>query len=192
MQLELKKQKKKAALMQAAYELFLKKGVPLTSVGDITARAAVAKGTFYLYFRDKEDILGAVSAAALRQLLEEGYMRMSAARTGSFTENLLTLSDAVAGMLLQNRPLFELIRRGGRLPKPEKGSALWGSLLRDLRQSPGGELAGKSEEEVFRVLYCLMAMEMAVFSAAALRGEPEPPEKLRPVLQEIIRAALGG
>ena len=192
MQLELKKQKKKAALMQAAYELFLKKGVPLTSVGDITARAAVAKGTFYLYFRDKEDILGAVSAAALRQLLEEGYMRMSAARTGSFTENLLTLSDAVAGMLLQNRPLFELVRRGGRLPKPEKGSALWGSLLRDLRQSPGGELAGKSEEEIFRVLYCLMAMEMAVFSAAALRGEPEPPEKLRPVLQEIIRAALGG
>ena len=192
MQLELKKQKKKAALMQAAYELFLKKGVPLTSVGDITARASVAKGTFYLYFRDKEDILGAVSAEALRQLLEEGYMRMSAARTGSFTENLLTLSDAVAGMLLQNRPLFELIRRGGRLPKPEKGSALWGSLLRDLRQSPGGELAGKSEEEVFRVLYCLMAMEMAVFSAAALRGEPGPPEKLRPVLHEIIRAALGG
>ena len=192
MQLELKKQKKKAALMQAAYELFLKKGVPLTSVGDITARAAVAKGTFYLYFRDKEDILGAVSAAALRQLLEEGYMRMSAARTGSFTENLLTLSDAVAGMLLQNRPLFELVRRGGRLPKPEKGSALWGSLLRDLRQSPGGELAGKSEEEIFRVLYCLMAMEMAVFSAAALRGEPGPPEKLRPILHEIIRAALGG
>ena len=174
MQLELKKQKKKAALMQAAYELFLKKGVPLTSVGDITARASVAKGTFYLYFRDKEDILGAVSAAALRQLLEEGYMRMSAARTGSFTENLLTLSDAVAGMLLQNRPLFELVRRGGRLPKPEKGSALWGSLLRDLRQSPGGELAGKSEEEVFRVLYCLMAMEMAasIFSIRYCMGMP--------------------
>ena len=155
MQLELKKQKKKAALMQAAYELFLKKGVPLTSVGEITARASVAKGTFYLYFRDKEDILGAVSAAALRQLLEEGYMRMSAARTGSFTENLLTLSDAVAGMLLQNRPLFELIRRGGRLPKPEKGSALWGSLLRDLRQSPGGELAGKSD--IKSIAFCCIS-----------------------------------
>ena len=190
MQLELKKQKKKAALMQAAYELFLKKGVPLTSVGDITARASVAKGTFYLYFRDKEDILGAVSAAALRQLLEEGYMRMSAARTGSFTENLLTLSDAVAGMLLQNRPLFELIRRGGRLPKPEKGSALWGSLLRDLRQSPGGELAGKSEEEVFRILYCLLTMGGSVAAAAILRGEPEPIEKIKPALYGISRAAL--
>ena len=192
MQLELKKQKKKAALMQAAYELFLKKGVPLTSVGDITARASVAKGTFYLYFRDKEDILGAVSAAALRQLLEEGYMRMSAARTGSFTENLLTLSDAVAGMLLQNRPLFELVRRGGRLPKPEKGSALWGSLLRDLRQSPGGELAGKSEEEVFRILYCLLTMGGSVAAAAILRGEPEPIEKIKPALYGIIRAALAG
>ena len=190
MQLELKKQKKKTALLQAAYELFLKKGVPLTSVGDITAKASVAKGTFYLYFRDKEDILGAVSAAVLRQILEEGYMKMGAGRTDSFTENLIRLSDAVLDYLAQNRGVLELLRRGGRLPKLDRDSSLWRSLMRDLRQSPGRELEGKSEEEIFRTLYCLLSMGSSVACPAILRGDPEPVEKLKPTIFAIIRAAL--
>lgn len=190
MQLELKKQKKKTALLQAAYELFLKKGVPLTSVGDITAKASVAKGTFYLYFRDKEDILGAVSAAVLRQILEEGYMKMGAGRTDSFTENLIRLADAALDYLQQNRGVLEILRRGGRMPKLSREDPLWRSLMRDLKQSEGGELAGKSEEEVFRILYCLLTMGGSVAAASILRGEPEPIEKIKPALYGIIRAAL--
>ena len=190
MQLELKKQKKKTALLQAAYELFLKKGVPLTSVGDITAKASVAKGTFYLYFRDKEDILGAVSAAILRQILEEGYMKMGAGRTGNFTENLIRLADAALDYLQQNRGVLEILRRGGRMPKLSREDPLWRSLMRDLKQSEGGELAGKSEEEVFRILYCLLTMGGSVAAAAILRGEPETMEKMKPALYGIIRAAL--
>lgn len=190
MQLELKKQKKKTALLQAAYELFLKKGVPMTSVGDITTRAGVAKGTFYLYFRDKDDILGAVSAAIYRQMLEEGYLKMCAGRTENFTENLILLSDGMLDYLVQNRGVLELLRWGGRLPKLERDSNLWRSLMRDLRQSSGHELEGKSEDEIFRALYCLLSMGSSVACPAILRSEPEPIEKLKPVIFSIIRAAL--
>lgn len=48
-----KKQEKRRALLDAAYELFLERGTAKTSVEDITSRAKVAKGTFYLYFRTK-------------------------------------------------------------------------------------------------------------------------------------------
>ena len=48
-----KKQEKRRALLDAAYELFLERGTAKTSVEDITSRAKVAKGTFYLYFQDK-------------------------------------------------------------------------------------------------------------------------------------------
>ena len=34
-------------------ELFLERGTSKTSVEDITSRAKVGKGTFYLYFADK-------------------------------------------------------------------------------------------------------------------------------------------
>ncbi|MBR1219400.1 TetR/AcrR family transcriptional regulator [Bradyrhizobium sp. U87765 SZCCT0131] len=44
-------------LMTAAQELFLAHGVATTSVEHITARAGVAKGTFYLYFASKDEVL---------------------------------------------------------------------------------------------------------------------------------------
>lgn len=44
-----KKQEKRRALLDAAYELFLERGTSKTSVEDITSRAKVGKGTFYLY-----------------------------------------------------------------------------------------------------------------------------------------------
>ena len=42
-----KKQEKRRALLEAAYDLFLERGATKTSVEDITSRAKVAKGTFY-------------------------------------------------------------------------------------------------------------------------------------------------
>ena len=45
-----KKQEKRRALLDAAYELFLERGTAKTSVEDITSRAKVGKGTFYLVF----------------------------------------------------------------------------------------------------------------------------------------------
>jgi AcrR family transcriptional regulator len=47
-------------LMNAAQRLFLKYGVGPTTIEQITSGAAVAKGTFYLYFSSKEDVLAAL------------------------------------------------------------------------------------------------------------------------------------
>lgn len=47
-------------LMDAAERLFLEKGVAATSVDEIVAAAAVAKGTFYVHFPSKEHLLAAL------------------------------------------------------------------------------------------------------------------------------------
>lgn len=47
-------------LMNAAQELFLQRGLADTTVDQITSAADVAKGTFYLYFTSKEDVLVAL------------------------------------------------------------------------------------------------------------------------------------
>ncbi|UIY23207.1 TetR/AcrR family transcriptional regulator [Rhizobium leguminosarum] len=43
--------------MTAAERLFLEKGVELTTIEEITTGAGVAKGTFYLHFSSKADVL---------------------------------------------------------------------------------------------------------------------------------------
>ncbi|HUG85014.1 MAG TPA: TetR/AcrR family transcriptional regulator [Euzebya sp.] len=47
----------RGALVSAALELFAEKGVEHTSVDEITAAAEVAKGTFYVHFLRKQDVL---------------------------------------------------------------------------------------------------------------------------------------
>jgi len=44
-------------LVFAAMELFAKKGFDKTTVDEIVAKAGVAKGTFYLYFKSKDDLI---------------------------------------------------------------------------------------------------------------------------------------
>ena len=51
-----KKELKTNKLLETSFKLFTKKGINNTSVDDITKEAGVAKGTFYLYFKDKYDL----------------------------------------------------------------------------------------------------------------------------------------
>ena len=57
MNLQQQKEEKKQNLMASAYDLFMEKGFVKTTVDEIVRRANVAKGTFYLYFKDKSDVL---------------------------------------------------------------------------------------------------------------------------------------
>lgn len=47
-------------LLLSAERLFVEQGVTATSIDDIVAGASVAKGTFYLYFASKEEMLAAL------------------------------------------------------------------------------------------------------------------------------------
>lgn len=73
---ELNKRHKRAALMESAYELFTTKGFYDTTIRDISHNAGVAKGTFYLYFKDKVDIRDAVIRSTASRMLQEACTSM--------------------------------------------------------------------------------------------------------------------
>jgi AcrR family transcriptional regulator len=52
---EQKKIIKKQKLLDAALDMFLENGLESTTIAQIAHRAGLAKGTFYLYFKDKND-----------------------------------------------------------------------------------------------------------------------------------------
>jgi AcrR family transcriptional regulator len=59
----------RAALVDAAAEVFAETPFADTRIADIAARAQVANGTFYTYFDSKEEIFREVAAGVLRQML---------------------------------------------------------------------------------------------------------------------------
>ena len=60
----------KKNLMKAAKELISEKGLANTSIAEITNRCGVANGTFYTYFKRKEDIVFALSRDMYQEILD--------------------------------------------------------------------------------------------------------------------------
>ncbi|HEX6705755.1 MAG TPA: TetR/AcrR family transcriptional regulator [Albitalea sp.] len=84
-----RKEARPQELLGAALELFVEKGFAATRSEEVAARAGVAKGTLYLYYPSKEDLLRAVVRENLSALIAEG-----ATIAGSFegtTQDLLAL-----------------------------------------------------------------------------------------------------
>jgi AcrR family transcriptional regulator len=65
-------QRTRAALVEAAAEVFAEKQFLDTNVSDIAKRAGTAHGTFYRYFNSKEEIFREVALDLQRKMLEHG------------------------------------------------------------------------------------------------------------------------
>jgi AcrR family transcriptional regulator len=77
-------------LLDAALALFTEKGFSATRAEEVAQRAGVAKGTLYLYFNSKEELLKAVIRHTLSSAVADGRQRLLD-HHGSATESLTEL-----------------------------------------------------------------------------------------------------
>ena len=54
------KEEKRSDIARASIDLFVQKGIAQTSMDEIAKSAGIAKGTIYLYFKNKEEIMFAI------------------------------------------------------------------------------------------------------------------------------------
>ncbi len=105
-----KGEKRKWELLQIAYKMFLAKGYENTSVDEIIEEAGIAKGTFYYYFKSKE------------QLLEEviGMMIEEEAQNARLVLNSdLPVPQKIAAVMAAFRPAQDEQTIGDALNQPE-------------------------------------------------------------------------
>ncbi len=67
---EARQSERRAAILAAALEEFSARGFAATRLDDVARRAGVAKGTIYLYFRDKESLFQELVRTMLGPLVE--------------------------------------------------------------------------------------------------------------------------
>ncbi len=65
-----RKQRTRDLLKQCTLDLLLEKGYLALTIQDITDRADVARGTFYVHFNDKDNIVWAIFEDSLKSLTE--------------------------------------------------------------------------------------------------------------------------
>ena len=71
-----RKEARPQELLDAALELFVEKGFAATRAEEVALRAGVAKGTLYLYYASKEELLKAVIRERLSSEIEAGMQEV--------------------------------------------------------------------------------------------------------------------
>lgn len=191
---EEKKLLKRNRILDAAYELFSSKGMNMTAIDEVVKKAGVAKGTFYLYFRDKYDLTDQIilhkSTQLVRQVLVEVCEQGEQEGLDAVGQILLLL-DKLISTMAQNRPILTLL--SGKL------STVYDLLMAD-ETSEFRENAqrltellmqiGLTAEQARKQLYVMLNMFCSVCCNAILSGSPYSVDELRPEIQRMAQKLL--
>ena len=96
------------AISDAAMRAVARKGLAKTTVDDIAREAGVAKGTIYLYFRSRDEIIEKTIGAAVDGLLERLRLAANAAGDEPFGRALERVLTAQFAYFDEHRAFFRL------------------------------------------------------------------------------------
>ena len=175
-----KKALKQNALMESAFELFTKKGFGNTSISEIAEKAEVAKGTFYLYFKDKYDLRSRITAHKAEQVLKRAWVESGITEDMSFEDKLLGLISRTMDILAEDRLLATfLVKNFGYSTLSKSG------LLEEAIAMTGGAYR---DPEI--MLYLILELTGSASYSAIVNSEPVNIEELKPHLLKAISAIL--
>lgn len=185
------KQIKRESLLETAFRLFTSKGIQKTSISDIVEDAGVAKGTFYLYFKDKYDIRNKLIAHKSSEVFRRADSALKAAGITELEDRVVFLVDNIINQLVENQTLLGFISK----------NLSWGVFKNVL-------IAGGDDEVDFYDIYQSMFRdegrfdnpEVMVFMiielvgstcySAILYDEPVGINKLKPYILRTVRGIM--
>jgi AcrR family transcriptional regulator len=107
--IEQEKINKKNKLLNAGYFLFSQKGINNTSVQDIVDKANIAKGTFYLYFKDKYELQEDLIVSKSKELFDNALMELQKHKIKKLDKQIIFIIDYVIDTLQKSPLLVKII-----------------------------------------------------------------------------------
>ena len=102
---------KEEKMLNTAFSLFTKKGFKETSIQDIVDNAGVAKGTFYLYFKDKYDIQNRLIEKKSQKLFSDAMKDLKKANIENFEDQIIFIIEHIINKLSKNHLLLKFISK---------------------------------------------------------------------------------
>ncbi len=109
--LDEKKKLKQEALLSSAFKLFTEKGINNTSIADIANSAKLAKGTFYLYFKDKYDIRDRLITSQGNRLFENANKALLKSGCNTLEDCVVFIADNIIDQLSGHQALLKFISK---------------------------------------------------------------------------------
>ena len=194
------KLQKKTRLMDTAYDLYTSQGIVKTTIEDIARKAGIAKGTFYLYFKDKYDLQDKLIAHRSEQVFEHALQHSDYEAMDNPEDKVLAIVDDILEQLRSEKLILKFIHK----------NLSWGVFMRALDKSEtdfkevfkeitGGtdsaaadSAAGadSADSDLGIEIYLILELVGSTCYSVILDDDPVDFETFKPYLHRSIRALM--
>ncbi len=188
-----KKEEKEQKLLDSAFLLFTEKGFKDTSIQEIVDHAGVAKGTFYLYFKDKYDIQDYLITYKSNELFLKAIKHVNKLKIETFEDRFIAIIDYLIDEFIKHEELLVFISKNLSL-------GVFGDSLTNLlhRDSLGilEILKKEIEEDNINIknpeltIFMIIERTSSVVFSSITTGKPIPIDELKPILYDKIKKML--
>lgn len=192
------KQQKLNALLNAAYDLFTTQSVEKTTIAEISKAADVAKGTFYLYFKDKYEIRNRLISHESSKLFKDAVAALeknssTASEEPAFEEKMIFIINYIVDALENNHSLLTFISK----------NLSWGVFKEALTTNVASNdinfkdiyyemlsTSGLTIEEPEILLFLVVELVGSTCYSSILYNEPANIGRIKPYLSRTVRAII--
>lgn len=186
------KQQKEDALFRSAYNLFMSNGISKTSIHDIVQDAGVAKGTFYLYFKDKFEIRDRLIARTAEKLFEAANTELKKVHVPKFEDKIIFIVDYVLEQMKKNKAVLRFVSKNlswgifrAAIEQKEEATGVKHLFDELLAECPGVQI-----EAPDTMLFLIIELASSASYSTILDSDPVSYEELKPYLNASIRAII--
>lgn len=190
------KQEKERKLLNTALHLFTEKGIKKTSIQDIVHEAGIAKGTFYLYFKDKYELQDVLIAKESHKLFKDALKDLRKKNITDLSDQVIFIIDSVLNKLTKNPTLLKFISK----------NLSWGIYSKTIRKVY--EDSGEDEDGIYKLflkgvkennislknpdvtLFMIIELVSSTCFNSILYGEPLPIDEYKPILYDTIKKLI--
>lgn len=187
---------KEQRLIDTAFNLFTQKGIKDTSIQEIVDNASVAKGTFYLYFKDKYELQDVLIAKESHKLFKDALTALRKKNITDLSEQVIFIIDSVLNKLTKNPTLLKFITK----------NLSWGIYSKTIRKVY--EDSGEDEDGIYKLflkgvkennislenpdvtLFMIIELVSSTCFNSILYGEPLPIDEYKPILYDTIKKLI--
>lgn len=184
---------KEEKLLASALELFSTHEIKDITIQEIVDKAGVAKGTFYLYFKDKYDIQNTLIHKESAKLFLNANQKVEDMNISDFEDRVIHLVDQVLNSLETNPFILRFIKRNlsTGLFQTQMDAVFSPNQHKLLDQfKNGAQASGYHFDDIESIFYIIIEMVGSTCYSSITYQQPRPIQEFKPQLFFCIRAIL--
>lgn len=187
-----KKNEKENKILKSSYKLFTEKGINSTSIQDIVDDAGIAKGTFYLYFKDKYDLQNKLIIKKSQMLFQNALNSINKNVIKNFEDQIIFVIDYIIDIVSKDKTLINFIEKDLSLGIYSDVNEIINSNKIGIKEI---FLKGLKEHNIKLknpdvTLFMIIELASSTIFTSITKNKPLPINQYKPYLYDAIRRII--